>query len=200
MPKYPAFDRENVIQSAMACFWRKGFLGANIRELGLATGLTTGSLYNSFGSKENLFAECLGHYIETVVSRRVEVFLQGDNPRDGIRKFISSINERDNVAVKSGCFLANTYAELHRLPTSAVALVQRGQDAIDTALKVAVISAQAKQQIDSALDATVLVEQLSLLATAASIRGRKSHSRLQQSLREKAIEATLGPVPAPSCR
>lgn len=58
----PAFDREEVLARAAACFWRLGYEGASIVDLTGAMGITPQSLYAAFGSKADLYREALGWY------------------------------------------------------------------------------------------------------------------------------------------
>ncbi len=46
----------------MLCFWRLGYEGCSISDLVAATSLKRQSLYNAFGSKEELFERVLAHY------------------------------------------------------------------------------------------------------------------------------------------
>ncbi|MCA9695658.1 MAG: helix-turn-helix transcriptional regulator, partial [Myxococcales bacterium] len=53
----------------MEVFWREGFHGASIAQLGAAMGLRPGSIYAAFGSKEGLFREALAAYTRQVRAR-----------------------------------------------------------------------------------------------------------------------------------
>lgn len=55
-------DREETLRRAVEYFWRNGFAGSSVRELGKALDLHPGSMYASFGSKESLYLEALEHY------------------------------------------------------------------------------------------------------------------------------------------
>lgn len=65
----PSFTREAVVERAMEVFWREGFHGASIAQLGAAMGLRPGSIYAAFGSKEGLFREALAAYTRQVRAR-----------------------------------------------------------------------------------------------------------------------------------
>ena len=54
----------STLDAAVAVFRKHGFVGASIRMLVEATGLSRSSLYNEFGDKDGLFTAALGHYIE----------------------------------------------------------------------------------------------------------------------------------------
>lgn len=56
------FKKETVIDAAMDVFWSKGYEASSTQELCEKTGLGKGSLYNAFGSKNELFEQVLQRY------------------------------------------------------------------------------------------------------------------------------------------
>jgi TetR/AcrR family transcriptional repressor of nem operon len=70
MARPKSFDREEVLESAMAVFWRKGYAATSIRDLVEATGLNPGSLYDTFDDKHSLFLESVGSKSSRVPVRR----------------------------------------------------------------------------------------------------------------------------------
>ena len=63
--RYPAAEtaekHARALRSASRLFRERGFDGASISEIMTATGLTHGSFYNHFDSKEDLLAEAFAH-------------------------------------------------------------------------------------------------------------------------------------------
>lgn len=68
-----AFDREDALDAATQVFWRKGYNGASMLDLTSAMGIGSASLYATFGSKEQLYAEAIDHY-----ARRYAPLIWGD--------------------------------------------------------------------------------------------------------------------------
>ncbi len=58
------FDEDSVLEAAMEVFWRKGYEATSLADLCDCTGLHKGSLYQTFGSKHDLFMKALKHYID----------------------------------------------------------------------------------------------------------------------------------------
>lgn len=56
------FDREEALDAAMRLFWERGYEGTSIRDLTKVMGLTSPSLYQTFGGKAPLFAEAVERY------------------------------------------------------------------------------------------------------------------------------------------
>jgi TetR/AcrR family transcriptional repressor of nem operon len=59
MPRTRAFTESEVLEAATNVFWTKGFEGTSVQDLVDATGLSRGSLYASFGDKQQLFVKSL---------------------------------------------------------------------------------------------------------------------------------------------
>jgi len=51
--------RTQVVQAALVCFTRKGYINTSMDDIALACGLSKGSLYWYFSGKEDLFGEAL---------------------------------------------------------------------------------------------------------------------------------------------
>jgi len=60
------FDRSEVLDQAIAVFWRAGYEGASISMLTDAMQISAQSLYGAFGSKEALYREAMDQYLRTL--------------------------------------------------------------------------------------------------------------------------------------
>jgi TetR/AcrR family transcriptional regulator, transcriptional repressor for nem operon len=110
MPRAIEFEVEPTLGAVMNVFRRQGFGGTSIKNLEHATGLSSGSLYNSFGDKNAIFAAALSHYTKAVVAGRIAEHLAGRPPMQGLpRYFLSLLDERDGGS--SGCLLTNSAIE-----------------------------------------------------------------------------------------
>ena len=62
MPKVETFNKEQVLNNVIRLFHEKGYNATSMQDLVDATGLNRSSIYNSFGSKKELFQESLKTY------------------------------------------------------------------------------------------------------------------------------------------
>ncbi len=56
------FDEQQVLSSAAQLFRERGFVGTSMQALSEAMGMGEQSIYNAFGSKQEVFQHALGHY------------------------------------------------------------------------------------------------------------------------------------------
>ena len=63
MGRPKSFSREDVLEKAMPVFWKRGFAATSLQDLEQATGVNKSGLYAEFRDKEEIFLECLRHYL-----------------------------------------------------------------------------------------------------------------------------------------
>lgn len=63
------FDPDEALARARDLFWRNGYDGTGIRELEEVLGIGRKSLYDTFGSKRELYLRAIGQYADTVIGR-----------------------------------------------------------------------------------------------------------------------------------
>ena len=59
------FDPDDVLDKVIDVFWELGYDASDTETLSRRAGLTKPSLYNTFGSKEDLFIAALNRYKQT---------------------------------------------------------------------------------------------------------------------------------------
>ncbi len=110
MARTREFNEDAVLRAAMHVFRRDGYDGASVRALEAATGLKSGSIYNSYGDKQGLFDAAIDHYGRAVLQARVDRHAPPEAGLDGLRAlFVSVLHERDGETL--GCLVTNTAVE-----------------------------------------------------------------------------------------
>jgi TetR/AcrR family transcriptional regulator, transcriptional repressor for nem operon len=105
-----SYDEGQVLTGAMHAFRRSGYSGVSIPELEVATGLSAGSLYNSFGDKRGILLAAFAHYLKAVLDRRIATFAKPANGLSGLRQlFLSLLREPNGETF--GCLITNSAIE-----------------------------------------------------------------------------------------
>ena len=150
------FDREKVVDDALLVFWRKGYVSTSMEDIKAATGINESSLYNTFGSKKELFVESLQSYA-TRVRQNIAGLPAEDRPAKSIRILLhqvaSQATQRD-LAV--GCMLMNTALELGPEHQDVVDFVAGEYARVEDWMRKAIERAQAKGEISSDKDPRTL--------------------------------------------
>lgn len=116
MGRQKSYDRQEVLQRAMALFWAKGYEGTHLAELVEVTGVNRFGLYGEFGGKEGLFQEALELYLSQARSAYQNTL--GAEPRGlgNIRRYFRELQFEDGY---HGCFMVNTLTEQQVISTEA---------------------------------------------------------------------------------
>lgn len=107
------FDCDKVLYQAMNLFWKKGYEATSLNDILQSTGLSKSSLYETFGTKHELFLSTfqLYHYHHMKVLN--ELLATGDNALNGIENFLNSILAPTIENKNSlGCMTSNEAIEL----------------------------------------------------------------------------------------
>jgi len=106
------YDREEVLEIAMHLFWYKGFDSTSLKDILIATKISKSSFYYAFGSKDQLFEQCLDRYCDIQMKYLLSDLEQAESGRVFIECFLKEIETKSNLPEqRKGCFLMNTAAE-----------------------------------------------------------------------------------------
>lgn len=108
MARHLEFDRTEVVARAVDAFWQVGYDALPALEIAEAMGVAKSSLYNTFGSKRNLFIESVDHYADSQRSK-VAAGSKSENVVVLLRQMLLEVVSDNNAG--RGCLLVNTAAE-----------------------------------------------------------------------------------------
>ncbi len=113
MPRVKLFDEKEVLTKAMCLFWKQGYAATSMQDLVNHMGISTASLYDTYGNKEQLFSKAFENYRKSSIEG-LKHFLQSHSEvKEGFRKlFELAVDEAINDKEKKGCFVVNTTTEL----------------------------------------------------------------------------------------
>ncbi|WP_163577338.1 TetR/AcrR family transcriptional regulator [Halomonas faecis] len=158
-----AFDPDRAINAAMETFWSHGYQATSMRELLDAMAISRSSLYQAFGSKEQLFLEALRRYRDGLMSR---LHRQLDTAPSGLA-FVEGLFRETGACAGTeraalGCLIFNSASELGQregLPSQHAA---QSVAAITELFYQAVSRAQAEGDVAADRDARALAHYLTL--------------------------------------
>lgn len=110
MPRTKEFDPDEVLEQAMELFWEQGFEATSAQDLVDCTGLNRSSLYNTFGSKQELYLRALDHYCQQDTGAFDRLLDQFDSARDAIRHLLVEAAPTAEGDTR-GCFVASATVE-----------------------------------------------------------------------------------------
>lgn len=109
MARPRTFDPDDVLNTALDIFWRKGFHGTSLDDITAATGLAKPSLYAAFGDKNALFLKIIDRYHDVVLRRSERLITSGPSAREAIQTWMESFMPHCSGAKGNrGCLSINT--------------------------------------------------------------------------------------------
>lgn len=192
------FDDTEVLDAALQCFWRRGLEATSIRDLAQAMGISTPSIHNAFGGKQELYVEALEHYCRT----RTHPMLKGVERRHtgvaALVAFFRRVLERaSNDPQRRGCFLMNSALGVvpHDRLTERVVGAHLG--AIQGFLHRPLLTAVASGEVKPATDAGGTADHLMSVLLGARVLAR---SRPERELLQRIFVSALAASGIPARR
>ena len=113
MARPRAFKDDDVLDAAIACFWRRGLEGTSVRDLAAEMGINGPSLYNAFGDKRSLFVQSLERYAARSMRERIERLERQQTPKAAIQIFFQEVIARSlSDPDRCGCLIVNSALEV----------------------------------------------------------------------------------------
>jgi TetR/AcrR family transcriptional repressor of nem operon len=134
----PTFDRTEVLDTVMRVFWRHGYAAASMPDICAATGLSTSSLYNAYGSKLDLLVAALGRYHRTVLEDfMLGPMARGDRGLPDVEAFLDRLGSTLELTPVRGCLAVNTIAEFRDPPRAVAEHTARYRELLRASLRAA---------------------------------------------------------------
>src|SRR4029079_8633690 len=127
-----SFDRDVALERAMDVFWAKGYRNASIGELLAAMGIQKGSLYDSFGDKQELFLAALQLYRRRWGALVAAHAAAPGRARDVLIELLRVMgSEVASDKLGRGCLIANAAVELPHLEAESAWIVRGSLDGLE---------------------------------------------------------------------
>jgi len=173
------FDPDERLDRAVDAFWQNGFEGSAVQALCKAMGIFPGSLYGTYGDKQQLFVQAVDRYMSTVSAEAIEILGRQASGLAAVRAyFLRLIDGIIDGKRQWGCLVTNTIVELAQRDPEIKALVDIHLARLETAFAGAIVRAReageipAETSLDSAAFLVCVVQGLNVLAKTKPPRHR----------------------------
>jgi TetR/AcrR family transcriptional regulator, transcriptional repressor for nem operon len=156
------FDEDQVVRASRDLFWSQGYAGTSLDDLGEATGLGRGSLYNAFGDKHTIFLRSLDDYCtETSDGLRAQLRDPEMAAYDRLIAHVQAITASTAADTeRRGCLMAKSAAELSATEPEVTKRVKRTLDTWLRELTATISEAQRDGDLDPEADPRALASLL----------------------------------------
>lgn len=178
MPRAKEFDYDQKLELARNLFWEKGYHATSMQDIVDTLGLNKSSIYDSFGSKHELFINCLLHYSAFKLNQYQQAGQSVSSPFKALEKTIKDVvaaTLKDNRS----CMIVRTIFEL--APADAAVrelIIEKGKE-LEKVLYDLIVKAQEQGEIKSSIQPRIAARYI--LSTFSSFW---SHYILSQRKKE----------------
>lgn len=172
------FDAEQVLDAAMAVFWKHGYAGTALADLEAATKLGRQSLYGAFGDKRALFARVVDRYFDVVLRRHIiDVLDAPGSGRANVEKVIKAWEGAAAAPDFNGCLVGNSSSEMGLHDPEMADLLRRKLELLEAAFHRALARAQRDGELSPKADVRALARSFLVTAQGLSIVCRVNRDR-----------------------
>lgn len=176
MPWEKNFDLDVALDKAIKVFWKKGYEGTSMSDLINAMEINKGSLYNAFGSKDELFNRALLRYDRLNRQKALAQLREIEDVREIITMFFEGlITETKEDAEKKGCFLVNTALDLPNQSAEIQKIVTEALKEIEEFFIEIIEKAQKAGQLEKKINAKEKATSLVALIVGLRVLARGTY-------------------------
>lgn len=159
MARTKAFDETIVLQRALDIFWQQGYEATSIRELIAHLGISSSSLYETYGDKHALYLACLAAFRQQEFNLIQEQLAAATSARETMRSWFDQV-VADLLADERhrGSFTVNAAIELGANDAEVAAQLQAHFDDITELLAQFFQSAQDNGELSRDLQPASLAQ------------------------------------------
>jgi TetR/AcrR family transcriptional repressor of nem operon len=166
-------DPVDAISAATRIFRAHGYANTTPALLAEALGIGKGSMYDSFGTKHDLFMTCLNRYAEQEYEQFRQTLSHAGTAKERIRSVLAASAASDQTDPDhSGCLIVNTAAERGLSDTEASEVVWQSMSRTRDALREVLHEGVRAGDVRSSQDVDVLADMLQCTMISLRILGR----------------------------
>lgn len=182
------FDAQEAVDKATSLFWRKGYAATTPEDLTGALGISKGSLYNAFDSKQALFQRALERYGDLRLAALAEILKQPGTAKARLRTALLKLAHGRGEPPIRGCMAVNTAVELGNVDLHAKKATKDIFDRMENLFRDFILEAQRKREVSGAKDPATVASQLLSTVLALQVLGRAGDAPARS---KRIIEAVL---------
>lgn len=189
-----SFDPAIALERAMGLFWRRGYAGTGISELEVELGIGRKSLYDTFGSKRELYLRALGHYTDSVIARICRGLAdERSSAIVNLERVLAKLQQHHGSSDSSGCLLGVAMAQLSADDAELADLLRGYLSQLEKAFERALKLAQADGEVRNDVNAKDSARMLVALTQGMALMGRLSEMQVTQRSIARAALNSLRP-------
>ena len=105
------FDKDKALARATELFWRDGYMNTSLKKLLIAMNMGESSFYHTFKGKKSLYLECINHYNQGPMKKRVAAICSNRSAKNRIYDFFEIVISDFKENKTTGCLVSNSLSQ-----------------------------------------------------------------------------------------
>jgi TetR/AcrR family transcriptional regulator, cholesterol catabolism regulator len=192
----PEDRRDIILAAARRLFASNGYRGTTIRDIAKGAGLTSGSLYHHFTSKEAMLVEILHEFLDGLVARFEAIERRAGSPEDTLRALVRDAFRTIHETPDSVALYQHEASGLRSQPEFV--FVEQSTGRVEQVLRRAVRSGQEQGMFRDDLDLGLTYRFIRDTVWGAvhwyDVGGAKSHEQLADRYLRMVLQGITSPA------
>jgi TetR/AcrR family transcriptional repressor of nem operon len=184
------FDREVVLETAQAVFWRKGYKATSTEDLRLAMGIGRQSFYDTFGGKRQIYLEVLQRYNADGIQACVAMLRTASSPFAALEDLLLSFSKEKPHRRALGCMGVAAICEFGVSDLEVARIGTSSSADLESVLQQLIRDAKAKGEVHASLNERAAARYL--IATILGLKVMSKSGATTETLRDVAATALEG--------
>lgn len=172
MARAKSFDRGDALEKALDVFWKHGYQGVGLTKLLRDMGIARQSLYDTFGSKRELFIRTIEHYRDTRLSAALALLARDGSQIRNVKDVVRFFEQLALDKRARGCFVANSLVELGPHDEEIRALLAETLGLLEEAIAKALRRAQREGELSRGRSPRALARALTNALVGMAVTGK----------------------------
>ena len=183
------FDPQEALQRARNLFWKRGYDGTAISELESELGVGRKSLYDTFGSKRELYLRSIEQYTATVIQKICDGLADPrTGPLENIERVLLKLRRHHGSPDSLGCLLGVAMAQIESGDDELAGLLRRYLHQLELAFERTLRAAQKDGSVQADARPKDLARYLVALTQGMALMGRVTETpTIQRSIVRAAL-------------
>ena len=193
-----SFDTDEALETARDLFWSRGYDGTGIRDLEAAMGVGRKSLYDTFGSKRELYLRALGSYADTVIGRMCDgLARKGPSAMANLERVLGRLQDHHGKGGSFGCLLGVAMGQASAEDEELAGVILKALRCLEGAFETCLKDAQAAGDMRADLCPKDAARNLLALSQGMALLGRVSFHSTDSASAIRSALAALRPLTKP---
>ena len=166
------FDEDYALDRAMQLFWLKGYGASGLTELVEHMGISRQSLYDTFGSKRDLFLRCLELYKRTQLTDALRLLEREGSSVENVKALVRFFRDLALDGRCRGCSVANSLVEFGPRDEGIAAVLHETLGILQHAIEAALERARSNGELPARKSPEALSRALINAVIGLAVTGR----------------------------